>query len=256
MQYKVSAIVSTYNSEKFIKGCLLDLINQSLYEKNQLEIIVVDSASQENEWEIVREFQTNYKNINYIRTSERETIYAAWNKGIKIAKGEYITNANTDDRHRQAALEIMANELDNNPEIVLVYGDQIITKTPNETFEKCTPVAYFKWPEFDRNILLHLPCIGPQPMWRKSLHDEFGYFNEELKVAGDYEWWLRISEKYNFKHIPELLGLYYWNDFGVEHLNPSICRLETEAIQKYYMEKINYKSNFKKFQKQVIYTKY
>jgi len=175
-EIRVSAIVSTYNSERFIRGCLEDLLNQSLYQKGELEIIVVNSGSQEDEEAVVREFQKKYKNILYLYTQNRETVYAAWNKGIKAASGRYITNANTDDRRRQDALELMAGILDQNPGIGLAYADVIITKMENETFEKHTPAGYFRWLDFDREKL-SLGCfIGPQPMWKKSLHDTYGYF--------------------------------------------------------------------------------
>ena len=52
-KYRVSAIVSAYNSERYIVGRLQNLIDQSLYLKNQLEIIVIDSDSQQNEGQIV-----------------------------------------------------------------------------------------------------------------------------------------------------------------------------------------------------------
>lgn len=45
-------------------------------------------------------------------------------------------------------------------------------------------------------------------IWRKRLHGEFGYFDGTPKVAGDYEFWLRISKMSNFKHIKEYFGLY------------------------------------------------
>ena len=108
-KYLVSAIVSTYNSEKHIRGCLEDLENQTIADR--LEIVVVNSGSQQNEEAIVKEFQKKYNNIKYIKTERRETIYKAWNRAIKAASGEYITNANTDDRRRQDALEIMAKAL-------------------------------------------------------------------------------------------------------------------------------------------------
>lgn len=114
---KVSVIVSTYKSAEFIWGCLEDLVTQTLYEKGELEIIIIDSASPENEGEIIQEFQENYPNIIYQRTRERETLYCAWNRAIKLARGSYLTNGNTDDRRCFNALEIMANYLDNNREI-------------------------------------------------------------------------------------------------------------------------------------------
>jgi GT2 family glycosyltransferase/glycosyltransferase involved in cell wall biosynthesis/predicted Zn-dependent protease len=244
---KVSAIVSAYNSEKFIRGCLEDLVNQTLYKKGELEIVVVDSGSQENERAAVDEFKQKYPNIIYLRTEERETAYGAWNRGIKAACGKYITNANTDDRHRKNALEVMAGTLDNFPEIALVYGDQILTETENETFDHCTPVGYFSWPEFDRIQLFHCPFIGPQPMWRRSLHDEFGHFDDSLKIAGDYDWWLRISEKYSFRHIPELLGLYFLSPKGLEASNHKLSWFEAGKVRQLYGEKANITCDFDRF---------
>ncbi|GAI52690.1 unnamed protein product, partial [marine sediment metagenome] len=119
-KYLVSAIVSTYNSERFIRGCIEDLEGQTINDK--LEIIVVNSGSEQNEEAIVKELQKKYSNIKYIKNELRETVYAAWNRGLKAASGKYITNANTDDRHRKNAFEVMVNVLEALPEIALVYA--------------------------------------------------------------------------------------------------------------------------------------
>jgi len=214
-KYLVTAIVSTYNAERFIAGCLEDLENQTIADR--LEIIVVNSGSQQNEEAIVREYQQKYSNIVYIKTEQREGIYAAWNRAVIAAQGTYLTNANTDDRHRKDALEIMAKTLQENPDVALVYGDQIFTDTPNGTFDNHHATETAGRPDFSRERLLFGCCVGSQPMWRKSIHDEFGTFDESLDSAGDWDFWLRISNKYNFKHIPDFLGLYYYNKNGIEH---------------------------------------
>jgi tetratricopeptide (TPR) repeat protein len=216
--YIVSAIVSSYNAERFMHGCLEDLENQTIADR--LEIIVVDSGSRQNEEKIVRQFQKNWDNIKYIRTENRETVYSAWNIAIQAASGKYITNANTDDRHRRDAFEVMANFLENRPDIALVYADLIITETENETFENCTPIRLFKWLDWNRQELLEKGCfMGPQPMWRKSMHDLYGYFDASFVTSGDYEFWLRISQTESFLHLPELLGLYLKSPHSIEHTN-------------------------------------
>jgi glycosyltransferase involved in cell wall biosynthesis len=235
--FKVSAIVSTFNSERFIRGCLEDLVNQTLYQKGGLEIIVIDSSSEQNEKSVVEEFQKKYRSITYIRTTIRETVYAAWNRGIKASRGEYITNANTDDRHRKDALEVMAALLDQRPDIGLVYADVIITETENETFEKHTPASQFRWSAFDREKL-SLGCfIGPQPMWRKSLHYRYGYFDETFTASGDWEFWLRIAEDTSFLHIPEFLGLYLRSPKSLEHKNAHRRIKEDRIIYRTYVPK-------------------
>ena len=216
-KYLVSAIVSTYNSERFIRGCLEDLEAQTIADR--VEIIVVNSGSEQNEEAIVKEFQQKYSNIKYIKTDERETVYAAWNRAIKIASGKYISNANTDDRHRKDAFEVMVKVLEVRPEVALVYADLIITEMENEVFESCTHAGYFRWLNWNRKDLLERCFIGSQPMWQRSVHNEYGYFDDSFVTSGDYEFWLRISQTNTFLHIPDLLGLYLKSPGSIEHSN-------------------------------------
>ena len=65
----------------------------------------------------------------------REPIYAAWNRGIKLARAPYLTNANTDDRHRGDALERLASVLEVKTQVSLVYADCRVTTLENETTE-------------------------------------------------------------------------------------------------------------------------
>ena len=231
--YIVSAIVSVYNCERFIKGCLEDLEQQTIVDK--LEIVVVNSGSQQNEEPIINKFRGKFNNIVYLKTENRETIYQAWNRGIKAASGKYITNANTDDRHRKDAFEVMVNVLEADKRIALVYADYIITETENETFDDNTPVGYSKPLEFSLRQLLSSSFIGPHPMWRKNVHSEFGYFDEKFEVAGDYEFWLRISEKCRLKHIKEYLGLFLMSPNSAGHINPVAITSERVDVGNMYM---------------------
>lgn len=131
-KYLISAIISTYNSERFIRGKIEDLLQQTIFDK--LEIVIVNSGSQQNEEEIIKEYIEKYPNIKYIRTEERETIYKAWNRGIKISNGKYITNTNTDDRLKENALEILSTELEKYPNVGVVYADQYITTMQNQGY--------------------------------------------------------------------------------------------------------------------------
>jgi glycosyltransferase involved in cell wall biosynthesis len=129
-KYLVSAIVSTYNAQDFLSGCLDDLEQQTIADR--LEVIVVNSGSQQDEEAIVRRYQQKYHNIVYIKTEQREGIYSAWNRAVKVARGQFLTNANTDDRHRPDALEIMAKTLQANPDAALVYGDGVLRRVATD----------------------------------------------------------------------------------------------------------------------------
>ena len=202
---KATAIVSTYGAERLLGPCLDDLERQTL--ARQLEIIVIDSGSPENEERIVREFQRRNSNLVYIRTC-RETLYEAWNRGVAMARGEYVTNANTDDRHRPDALERLARELDRQP-VGIVYADSLITTAENDSFEATRANRVWKLPQASpRQMLMDCP-FGPQPMWRRALHDDVGYFEGKYRLAGDYEFFMRLALEHGAHHIDEVLGLYY-----------------------------------------------
>ena len=231
----VTAIVSTFKSERFLRGCLEDLEAQTIADR--LEIIVVDSHSPQNERAIVEEFQKQYANIVYIRTQERETVYGAWNRGARAARGKYLTNANTDDRHRADALEILARTLDENPEVSLAYADSLVTTHENETYETANPTSCYHWLDFSARDLWEQGCFcGPQPLWRREVHQEHGYFDAGMVSAGDYEFWLRLAQNRKFLHVNQTLGLYLKSPTSVEHSNRDVGAKEVKLARDRYRD--------------------
>jgi glycosyltransferase involved in cell wall biosynthesis len=235
---KVSAIVSAYNSEKLIRGCLDDLLRQTLYKKGQLEIVVIDSGSQQGEGTIVKEFQKNNQNIKYIRTEIRETVYAAWNRGIAVAEGEYITNANTDDAHRRDALELLAQALDAYPEADLAYSHNAWTNYPNDAFENSHAYIEAIYPPYDPAIAMLYCLLGPHPLWRREVFDKIGLFDPSYEAVGDYDYLFRfVRAKLKAVLVPEVLSLFYINPKGLSRAeNRSIT--ETQKLYDIYHQSI------------------
>jgi glycosyltransferase involved in cell wall biosynthesis len=270
--YLASALVSTYNSEKFIRGCLDDLLNQTLYKKGKLEIVIINSNSTQNEDEIIRnEYLSQHGHIKYIKTSRREPLYKAWNRGIKAASGKYLTNANTDDRHKSDNLEILTGYLEKHPKVDVVYSWQWISNIPNESFSAFIPLNPLKWDKTVRtrmlnflkqkiinkvsrsgktgfhfkwgccygNVLEKNNRIGPQPVWNKNIHKKAGFFNEKMKIAGDWEFWLRIERMgCRFARIPLNLGVFYLGDTNLEFDHyPALCEEFSYIYNRYLKNK-------------------
>lgn len=227
---RVSAIVSLYNAERFVRGAMEDLVRQTLFQRGQMEIIAVNSGSQQAEEPIVREFQARHPNIKYLRT-ERETIYGAWNRGIALAEGQFLTNANSDDRHRPDALEVLADALDRTGAGV-AYADAYITRVENEAFEKNSAGHVYRWPDYSLRQLLMHSLVGPQPMWRRDLHDRIGLFDAGYKIAGDYEFFIRACWRSGGYHVREVLGLYCQGGTESQHGDRTLT--ETEDILRHY----------------------
>jgi glycosyltransferase involved in cell wall biosynthesis len=204
----VSVIISTYNSERFIKGKIEDLTHQTIFDR--IEIIIINSGSKQNEDLIISEYVSRFSNIKYLKTEKRETIYQAWNTGIKNSQGMFITNSNTDDRLKEDALERMVNFLIKHPDVAMVYANQIVSRIENERFSEVKKNEMINFPAFKTTYLLERCIIGSQPMWRSSLHFKDNiWFDEFYEVCGDHDFEIQVANKYKIFHLDEALGLFY-----------------------------------------------
>lgn len=217
MAIRVSALVSAYNAQHFIRGRIDDLMAQTLYKSGELEIIVVNSASTDTTGAILeREYLPH---ITLIQTPFRESMYAAWNRAIKLAQGEYIVPANVDDRLRNDACEVLALSLDADERVDMICPDSYVTAAPNATWNSGYALSHE--PPYTEGRLdfinsphpLTMHCkIGNTPMWRKSLHERIGCFDQSYLIAGDYEWALRVEAMCDsIAYIPDVLGLFYFH---------------------------------------------
>jgi len=234
--YVFSALLSTYNSERFIRGRLDDLINQTL--GRRLEIVIVNSGSQQNEDAIIQEFMGRHDNITYLHTREREPGVVAINRAIRMARGTYLAFANADDRYRADALATFARVLDARPEFGAAYADSAITLVENETFEHTTAATRFSWPDFTLRQLLRSDCFGPQYVWRASLHASIGDYDETYPAACDYEFVIRAAWRHGAVHVHDTLGLYLNNPQSSEHANLDKVRKETDRMLRGYRQSI------------------
>lgn len=233
---RVTAIVSLYNSLDFVQGCLEDLVDQSLFKRGEMEIIIIDSNSPQDEYAVVAEFMRRFpQGIEYERTSQRETLYQAWNRALQKAKGTYLTNANSDDRHHPECLETMALALDKRTEIDLVYADVFESTVENETFFENTRESRYRYPDFFAPTSLLFYQFGCQPMWRKSIHTRVGLFSSELKAAGDWDFCIRFSlAGLRALHIPQPLGCFLHRQTSISTQDSTSTR-EQMAIKNRYM---------------------
>jgi glycosyltransferase involved in cell wall biosynthesis len=212
---KISIITSVYNGDEFIRPFLEDITNQTIFDK--CELIMINANSPGNEEAVIKEYMDKHDNIVYKKLDKDPGIYGTWNEALKLSTGEYITNANLDDRKAIWSLEVHAKELYGNPTIDLVYADSYITNSPNETYDNNSSNGrQYNFENFSKEAMLRGNQPHNNPMWRASLHDVHGNFNNEYRSAGDWEFFLRCAfGGSSFKKINQVLGLYYFNPKGI-----------------------------------------
>ena len=149
---------------------------------------------------------------------------------IEKAETPYITNANCDDLTYEGTYKKMADALDRRKNIAVAYG--------NLDMEKDGQVQTINAVEGDFSTLLSNCFVGPMPMWRKSLHDQYGLFDKKLHVAGDYEFWLRIAEQgEKFYRINHTLGKYLYRADSAEHREQTRTVWESAKVRSPYIRR-------------------
>lgn len=216
---KISVITTIYKAGEHIKG-FLDAFVQQTFAYPNIELIIIDANSPDDERKIIFEYMDTYDEIaiQYIRKDAQITPMEAFNEATKMATGELITCVLVDDRMAKDHVQVLSKHLMYNPKIDLVYGDCLQTTKPNETVDQNSSRGRLY--EHSRNDFSKenmIKCLpGPMPMYRKSLHDKAGLWDEKLKHAGDWELWLRAVRAGSiFKKINKVVGLYFFNPKGL-----------------------------------------
>lgn len=156
----------------------------------------------------------------YERSEERETIQCAWNRGIARARAPYLVFLGVDEMLYPQALEILANELDRDCEVDWVMADSLVTKVNAHGLLQQDVMKYSRANATKDHVYLetcYLSWVGG--MYRKNIHDRFGFYDETFRGAGDTEFKNRILPNIRVKFLPQLLGLFC--DFPEERTTAS-----------------------------------
>ena len=197
------------------------------------------------EWSSQFEDLKTLSNFKLIRQTDNG-MYNAWNIGIRHSTTPYITNWNIDDLRHPSNNKIKFDTLENNPDISLVYSWFVATQNSELTFENSDifdktlfPISStgVEYPESFHDVILYNCFAGPDPMWRKSLHDLVGYFdNENFATIGDWEMWIRFAFKANakFKLVPEVLCIYLDHEKTVSNRQQQQTAHERHTLHQKY----------------------
>lgn len=212
----VSAIASLYRGGDYIEQFLDNITTQTIF-ADHCELIIIDADSPENEAEVIARYMARFPNIVYHRTSTRIGIYEAWNLGVSMARGRYLTNTNLDDLRRFDSFERQVEILEKFPFVDVVYQDFYYSFEGKAPFAKSAAVGYkSQVPVVTPYNLMLSNSPHNAPMWRRALHEEMGLFDASFRSAGDYEFWLRcIQAGKTFYKVNDPHVVYFVNPEGL-----------------------------------------
>ena len=199
---KVSTITPCYNMSKYMKGFLDNLSTQT---HKDLEIVLDHNDPSDEEVKLVEEYNEQYDNILHIKVEGVDPIGTSMNRCIEYATGDYLCIWNVDDLRTPDSIEVMAKALDENPDVDFVYGNYIIVPKFGGTEGQYVDETG-REDELTTGMIL-----GPYFMFRKSILEKSGVFDEQLVQGADYDLALRLAFNGKGLHLPINLG-YYLNE--------------------------------------------
>lgn len=200
---KVSIIVPNYNYRKYLPVRLNSIMKQTY---DDYEIIILDDCSTDGSQEYLRSIcQSSKISSCIINENNTGNPFVQWQKGISLAKGEYIWIAESDDFCEENFLEKMVPLLDEHPNAAFAFcGSHIIDENAdpiNRNFdawkkENGQAFLYFSYDYLKHYLLWRCTSYNASMvLFRKSKYEEIQMDFSDLRYSGDWLFWIKMAEK-------------------------------------------------------------
>ena len=195
---KVSVIIPTHNSSKYIKECILSVVNQTY---NNLEIIIIDDKSNDNTLDIIKSIKD--KRIEIIELEENVYTGIARNKGIDSSTGEYICFLDSDDYILPDKIEKQVKYMEDNNYDFTYTNFIYLKENDKKHYAKLPKKLDYKHALKNTAILTSTVMLNMKKLAKEDI------YMPNLKRGQDTAcWWKILKKGYIAYNIPEYLTYY------------------------------------------------
>jgi glycosyltransferase involved in cell wall biosynthesis len=219
----VSIVLPTYNGARYIAESIQSCLDQTY---PHWELIVVDDASTDHTPCLVADFAAQDSRIRLIRHAENKKLPGALNTGFAQATGQYLTWTSDDNSYRPEALDVMVDFLNRHPDVGIVYADYSIVDEMGHVLRR-VHVA-------NPNRLTDKACVDVCFMYRRTVYETIGGYDETLFLVEDYDYWLRASTRFRLQPLHRDLYLYRRHGGSLtDSRGQQVMRLREQTLARY-----------------------
>ena len=213
---KVSILMATWNRAQMI-GRTIESVRAQTF--RDWELIIADDGSTDNTPQIVKGWTAKDARIVYTCRKMNEGISKNYNKGLRIAKGEYVAMIDDDDPWcDNRKLEKQIKFLDANREYVgCGAGVIVIDPKGNELYRYLKPQTD---EQIRERILFGNPMANSTTLWRRKIGEEVGFYDESTRYSGDRDFWLKLGLKGKLCNFSE-----YFSYYTMTGTNTSVAKI-------------------------------
>lgn len=197
---RVSMLMPVYNGRRHLRTAVESVLNQTF---KDFEYIIIDDGSTDDTWDILSEYATWDQRIRLVRNEQNMGVTGSLNKGVALARGDYIARQDADDVSLPHRLDRQVQYMDIHPNVGLVgTWAQLIYEDGNqgETVTSSTMAGVIRWTLLFGNCFVH-----PSVMLRKTVLRQIGTYDPQRPHAEDYDLWSRMSFTIPLTNLPEVL---------------------------------------------------
>lgn len=200
-KYDISLILSTYQSEKYIDACFINILDLS--QRVNIQLIHIANAPSKQELSAILHFKKKLDKdgikLKYEYFSvDRESLYCSWNRAIILSKAKVIGIHNVDDIRYPKPFKEQVFFIKRNPEVFMLSTSFYVNAPPK-------PLVEINVQEHRYETLISGMVVGPFFIWNKK--NNF-LFDEQFKVAGDFDFQIRATNHGNISNLPVNSGEY------------------------------------------------
>ncbi|MCL5784058.1 MAG: glycosyltransferase family 2 protein [Patescibacteria group bacterium] len=233
--------MSVYNGEQYLKEAVDSILNQTF--KN-FEFLIINDGSTDRSLTILNSYKD--RRIRIINNTKNMGLVFSLNKGIRLAKGEYIARMDVDDISHLKRLKKQVEFLDSHLDYGVVGTARLIINSQGKVIE--IPSSIFDDEDIKVQIVFQNPLVHGSVMIRKfMLLSNKLFYNPKAKHFEDYDLWVKLINKTKMFNIPEIL--YYWRTHSdnITTNQSKVMYQGSEQISRFLTKNITLpRQNFKK----------
>jgi glycosyltransferase involved in cell wall biosynthesis len=218
----VSVVIACYNGERYLQEAIESALAQSY---PRVEIIVVDDGSTDGSSEIAKKFP-----VRYIRQDNRG-LTESRNLGIRASRGNYVVFLDADDRLRPDAIETGLRVMVEHPECAMTVGDHRFISSDG-SFLSDSRKACLHSSHYEELLKSNFIEMISSVLFRRSVLVEIGGFDTTLRVAEDYELYLRIARVYPICCHPALIAEYRLHQANASRNSELMLRMTLQVLRR------------------------
>lgn len=212
MNPKVSVIVPNYNHAQYLTQRIETILNQTYQD---FELILLDDCSTDNSREILESYRSD-SHVSHVVYNEQNsgTAFSQWNKGIQLAKGEWIWIAESDDWAELTFLEEVMYEAKKHPSAGLIYAESSYMYEGKFVWApECDGIVYqYSGKEYNCQQLLFGCKIANVSMmvFKRELYNRYAHPESfmHMHLCGDWMCYTQLCRETTVVRISKLLNYY------------------------------------------------